>query len=149
MTSPNHERMSSVDTAWLRMDSPGNAMMIVGVTATATPLHAADFRRMIESRFLCFPRFRHRPAQDPLGASWVEDEAFDLDAHLERVTLPAPAGKAELQALPPNSRVAPSIPAGRCGSSTSSSVTSAAAPGSCGSTTAMRTALQWCACCCR
>ena len=28
---PVHERMSKVDTAWLRMDSPSNLMMIVGV----------------------------------------------------------------------------------------------------------------------
>ena len=27
----NRERMSSVDTAWLRMDTPTNLMMIVGV----------------------------------------------------------------------------------------------------------------------
>jgi diacylglycerol O-acyltransferase / wax synthase len=99
MTSPNHERMSSVDTAWLRMDSPENAMMIVGVTVTATPLSLADFRRMLETRFLCFPRFRLRPVQDPFGASWLEDESFDLDAHLLRVKLPAPGGKAELQSL--------------------------------------------------
>jgi len=99
MTPPNHERMSSVDTAWLRMDSPGNAMMIVSVTATQTPLRLAEFRRMVETRFLCFPRFRLRPAQDPLGASWIEDDAFELDNHLLRVKLPAPAGKPELQAL--------------------------------------------------
>ncbi len=99
MTTPDHERMSSVDTAWLRMDSPGSAMMIVSVTATETPLRLDEFRRMIETRFLCFPRFRLRPVADPLGASWVQDGAFDLDAHLLRVKLPAPAGKAELQAF--------------------------------------------------
>ena len=99
MTSSHHERMTSVDTAWLRMDSPGTSMMIVGVGATATPLRPADFRRMLEQRWLCFPRFRHRPVADALGASWVEDEEFDLDAHLQRVVLPRPAGKAQLQAL--------------------------------------------------
>jgi WS/DGAT/MGAT family acyltransferase len=91
--------MSSVDTAWLRMDSPGTSMMIVGVSATATPVSPADFRHMLERRLLCFERFRQRPVGDALGASWVEDDAFDLDAHLEFVTLPPPAGKAELEAL--------------------------------------------------
>src|SRR5512141_3238071 len=99
MTPHHHERMSSVDTAWLRMDSPASAMMIVSVTATETPLRRDEFRRMIETRFLCFPRFRLRPVADPLGASWIKDGAFDLDAHLLRVKLPAPAGKAELQAF--------------------------------------------------
>jgi WS/DGAT/MGAT family acyltransferase len=96
---PNHERMSSVDTAWLRMDSPGSSMMIVGVSATATPVRLDDFRRMLEHRLLCFGRFRQRAVGDALGASWVEDESFALDAHLKVVTLPAPAGKAELEAL--------------------------------------------------
>jgi len=91
--------MSSVDTAWLRMDGPSGAMMIVGVSATATPIRPDDFRRMIEQRLLCFARFRQRPVTDALGASWVEDAAFDLDAHFKRVALPEPAGKAELQAL--------------------------------------------------
>jgi hypothetical protein len=71
MTTPNHERMSSVDTAWLRMDSPGNSMMIVGVSATETPIRRADFARMVEQRLLCFPRFRHKPVADAVGASWV------------------------------------------------------------------------------
>ena len=74
-------------------------MMIVGVSATATPIRRADFRRMIEQRLLCFPRFRHRAVADAIGASWVEDTDFDLDAHLKYVALPAPAGKAELEAL--------------------------------------------------
>lgn len=99
MSTTSHERMSSVDTAWLRMDSPGHSMMIVGVSATATPVRAADFRRMIEQRLLCFGRFRRRPVADALGASWVEDDELDIDAHVKQVTLPAPGGKAELEAL--------------------------------------------------
>jgi diacylglycerol O-acyltransferase / wax synthase len=99
MTTQHHERMSSVDTAWLRMDGPGNSMMIVGVSATATPIDPRAFRRMLKQRLLCFARFRHRAVSDALGASWVEDDAFDLKAHLKPVVLPKPAGKAELQAL--------------------------------------------------
>jgi diacylglycerol O-acyltransferase / wax synthase len=99
MTTPGHERMSSVDTAWLRMDGAASTMMIVGVSVTGTPVRPDDFRRMIEQRLLCFTRFRRRVAPDALGASWVEDDAFDLDSHLVSVELPAPAGKDELQAL--------------------------------------------------
>jgi diacylglycerol O-acyltransferase len=99
MTTRNHERMSSVDTAWLRMDGPGNSMMIVGVSATETPVRPADFRRMVEQRLLCFTRFRQRPLADALGASWIEDDEFDLDAHVRTVSLPKPAGKAQLEKL--------------------------------------------------
>jgi WS/DGAT/MGAT family acyltransferase len=99
MSSAAHERMSGVDTAWLRMDGPFNSMMIVGVSVTATPIPRAEFRRMIEQRLLCFPRFRQKAVADALGASWVDDQAFDLDAHLVHAPLPAPAGEQELQAL--------------------------------------------------
>ena len=99
MTTPNHTRMSSVDTAWLRMDTPGNSMMIVGVSATATPIRPADFRRMIEQRLLCFPRFSQKAVADQIGASWVDDDEFDLDQHLKVATLPEPAGRKELEAL--------------------------------------------------
>jgi diacylglycerol O-acyltransferase len=99
MTATIHERMSSVDAAWLRMDSADNAMMIVGVMATAKPLRWARFRRLMETRFLKHPRFRRRPVADSLGAAWVEDPAFDLDAHVKRIALPAPAGKSELETL--------------------------------------------------
>jgi WS/DGAT/MGAT family acyltransferase len=99
MSTAGHERMSGVDTAWLRMDGPCNSMMIVSVSATETPIRPAAFRRMIEQRLLCFPRFRRKVVADAFGASWVEDEAFDLDAHLVHAALPAPAGKAELETL--------------------------------------------------
>jgi len=99
MSSAAHERMSSVDTAWLRMDGPCSSMMIVSVSTTETPVRPADFRHMIETRLLCFPRFRQKVVADRLGASWVEDDAFDLDAHIAQEALPAPAGERELQAL--------------------------------------------------
>lgn len=94
-----HERMSAVDTAWLRMDGPGNAMMIVSVMATATPVRAADMRRVLETRLLCFPRFRKRVETDPLGASWIDDTDFDLDAHFVVTELPGKGERRELQAL--------------------------------------------------
>jgi diacylglycerol O-acyltransferase len=99
MSIVERSRMSSVDTAWLRMDRPGNMMTIVSVTATATPLPLADFRQLIEERFLCFSRFRQRPVLGTMGAYWVEDDEFDLDAHIEVAHLPRPRGPRELQAL--------------------------------------------------
>ncbi|MFO1406015.1 MAG: wax ester/triacylglycerol synthase family O-acyltransferase [Steroidobacteraceae bacterium] len=99
MTTTRHERMSTIDTAWLRMDTPGNSMMIVGVSATETPIRPAEFRRMVRQRLLCFDRFRQKAVADPLGASWVEDDDFDIDEHVKVVRLPGAGGKAELEAL--------------------------------------------------
>ncbi len=96
---PYREQMSSVDTAWLRMDRPSNLMMICGVLIFREP---ADYRRLratIEQRFLTFPRFRQRPVEMPGVAFWEEDESFDIERHLHRVGLPGDAGEVELQAL--------------------------------------------------
>jgi WS/DGAT/MGAT family acyltransferase len=93
------ERMSAVDAAWLRMDRPTNLMMIVGVVVFDEHLDFARFRATIEDRFLRFPRFRCRAVQDTVSASWEPDPDFDLDQHVTRVALPAPAGQAELEEL--------------------------------------------------
>ena len=93
------ERMSAVDAAWLRMDRPTNLMMIVGVIMFEGHVDFRRFRRTIQERFLKFPRFRCRAVQDAMSASWEPDSDFDLDQHVHRIALPAPAGQAELEAL--------------------------------------------------
>ncbi|MFN3565288.1 MAG: wax ester/triacylglycerol synthase domain-containing protein, partial [Burkholderiaceae bacterium] len=91
------QRMSPVDTAWLRMDSPGNLMMIVGVDVFADRIDCERLKQVLERRFLRYDRFRCRVVGDATGYWWEEDEDFDLDHHLIRVELPAPGGTAELQ----------------------------------------------------
>jgi len=95
----NRERISGVDTAWLRMDEPTNLMMIVGVFMFDRRVAERDLRRILERRFLAYRRFRQRAVQDATGAWWEEDEDFDIHRHISRVSLPAPAGKRELEDL--------------------------------------------------
>ncbi len=92
-------KMSSVDTAWLRMDSPANLMMIVGVMMFDAPIDRARLTRLIEGRLLVYPRFRQRVEDDGVAAYWVDDEAFDLDAHLLPLRLPGKANDRALQQL--------------------------------------------------
>ena len=94
----NRERMSSVDTAWLRMDSPTNLMMIVGVLMFSTPLDFARLKRTLEIRLLRYRRFRQRVVHDAAGAWWEIDPNFDIDSHVLRVSLPGRGGKSELEA---------------------------------------------------
>ena len=96
---PRRVRMSPVDTAWLRMDSPANLMMIVGVDVFDGPVDMARLRAAIASHLLCYREFRSRVVQDPGGAWWEDDGNFDLDHHLVRIALPGDAGKNELQKL--------------------------------------------------
>jgi WS/DGAT/MGAT family acyltransferase len=93
------EKMSAVDTAWLRMDRSGNLMMICAVLSFRERVSSAALRRVIEERFLRFRRFRQRPVQTAAAAFWETATDFDLDHHVIDVALPGAAGKRELQAL--------------------------------------------------
>ncbi|MCM2326620.1 MAG: wax ester/triacylglycerol synthase family O-acyltransferase [Lysobacter sp.] len=99
MPEVRRERISGVDTAWLRMDLPTNLMVIVGVLMFEGRLDVKQVRRTLDRRFLAFPRFRQRAVQDPTGAWWEDDPDFDMDSHVHQVALPGGAGKAELQAF--------------------------------------------------
>ena len=93
------ERMTGVDTAWLRMDSPSNLMMITGVMIFETPIDHDALRARLKLRFLAFERFRQKAVADAGSWWWEEDEDFDIDHHLVRDRLPGKAGEVELQAL--------------------------------------------------
>src|SRR5438445_11871787 len=82
------ERMSKVDTAWLRMDSPSNLMEIVGVWTLKPAIRHDDLCRRVEERLLKYNRFRQRVVEDAAGATWVEDKDFDMGHHVVREKLP-------------------------------------------------------------
>lgn len=97
---PRRERMSAVDTAWLRMDRPTNLMMIVGVMIFSQRMDFARLRSAVETRMVGrYRRFRQCAVQELTGAWWQDDPDFELDAHVRRRALPAGAGKQELEAL--------------------------------------------------
>lgn len=99
-STPGRQRMSSVDTAWLRMDRPSNLMMIVGIDVFERAVDPVRLRAVIEERLLAFTRFRQRVEVDARGAAWwVEDDRFDLDAHLLVHRLATPGTDAQLQAF--------------------------------------------------
>ncbi len=93
------ERMSAVDTAWLRMDSAKNLMMIVGVYEFDGKLDVARLRKVLESRLLTHRRFRSRAVRDVMGCHWEECDGFDLDDHLVRRKLPGRGSAADLKKL--------------------------------------------------
>ncbi|MBY4595039.1 wax ester/triacylglycerol synthase family O-acyltransferase [bacterium BD-1] len=91
--------MSRVDTAWLRMERATNLMMITGVLMLESPLDIKTLRKVIEQKFLSYPRFRQKAVDGPTGAFWQEDADFDLDWHLHLTALPGRGGKRELERL--------------------------------------------------
>ena len=106
------ERLSAVDTAWLRMDTPGNLMMICGVLLLSRPVGRARLTRVVEERFLRFDRFRQHPVEREGAAYWEAPASFRLDEHVVPAKLPAPADRARLQAYVSELMATP-LPAGR------------------------------------
>jgi diacylglycerol O-acyltransferase / wax synthase len=93
------ERMSRVDTAWLRMDNDVNLMMIVGVWLLTPALPLQALRERIGERLLKYGRFGQKAVTDALGAQWVADEDFDINRHVVPVELPREPGESERHAL--------------------------------------------------
>jgi diacylglycerol O-acyltransferase / wax synthase len=76
------ERMSSVDTTWLRMDRPANPMMIVAVWVLEGPVAP---KQMAEG-FMSYRRFRQKVEYAAAGVCWRDDPNFDLSHHVRRAT---------------------------------------------------------------
>lgn len=88
------ETMSRVDTAWLRMDSPSNLMMILGVWTLRPGIAYEALCRRMEDRLLRYDRFRQRVVEEGGGATWVDHEV-DIREHVVRERLPRARGGAQ------------------------------------------------------
>lgn len=93
------ERMSKVDTAWLRMDSPTNLMMIVGVWVFKPGVDFDALCQRLQTRLSKYPRFVQRVTEDAAGASWVRDREFDIHRHVRRGHIRRRRGQSEREAL--------------------------------------------------
>ena len=91
------ERMSAVDTAWLRMDSDRNRMMIVGVYEFDGKLDFSRLSDLLTERLVSHLRFRSRVVRDATGSYWQEVPDFDLNDHLVRSRLPGRGTEADLK----------------------------------------------------
>ena len=88
--------LGSADAAWLRMDEPGNLMIITTVLFLREPVPFERFQDLITSRLDVLPRLRQRVVRKSTGAPvWETDPHFDLSCHL-RV---APVGRLDEPSL--------------------------------------------------
>ncbi|KQW38586.1 wax ester/triacylglycerol synthase family O-acyltransferase [Rhizobacter sp. Root404] len=93
------QRMSRVDTAWLRMDNDVNLMMIVGVWLLQPGITHAQLCERVEDKLLKYERFRQKVVPDAMGAMWVTDDAFDVTRHVLHQKLHRARGQSEREAL--------------------------------------------------
>ena len=97
--APRAERMSRVDTAWLRMDNDVNLMMIVGIWLLTPAITITALRERIADKLLKYERFRQNAVADTMGAQWVFDEHFDIERHVVTTKLARKKGQSERDAL--------------------------------------------------
>jgi diacylglycerol O-acyltransferase / wax synthase len=93
------ERMSRVDTAWLRMDNDVNLMTIVGVLLIEPRIGYEALCERVQDKLLKYGRFGQKVVEDAMGANWVDDEAFDIHHHVRREKLTRLRGQSEREAL--------------------------------------------------
>jgi WS/DGAT/MGAT family acyltransferase len=93
------ERMSKVDTAWLRMDSPSNLMMILGVWILRPSITHAALSERVRERMLPYRRFVQTAREDAAGAHWLDDPDFQLERHVVTHKLVRQHGQSEQEAL--------------------------------------------------
>ena len=95
------QHLSSIDTAWYRMESQTNHANIGGVLVFDEPLDFERVRELVQERFVeQFAHFRNRVVESPgrlTRPRWEADPDFSLDYHVQRVTLPEPGDHATLQ----------------------------------------------------
>ena len=91
------ERMSPVDTTWLRMDRPANLMMIVAVWLLEGPVALDKVEKQIADGFLSYRRYRQKVEYTSAGVFWRDDPNFDLAHHIKHVRLPGRGDKAALE----------------------------------------------------
>ncbi len=105
----DHEpkRLSSLDTSFLRMETPDTPMHIGilfvldgdALRGEHGELLVGDIRRHISARLGRAPRAMRRLAEVPFGQGrpvWIEDPDFDIAHHVKLAAAAAPGGAAEL-----------------------------------------------------
>ena len=102
------EHVSPLDATFLELEeAEPSAHMHIGAVMVFDPLPGggvpslAAVREHLAERLSAMPRFRQRLSHPTTGGltwpNWVEDEDFDVAAHVRRAALPAPGGDQELE----------------------------------------------------
>lgn len=106
---PEHppERLSALDTGFLRLETPETPMHIGGAFLLAGDglrddkgrIRIQDARRHIEARLRHIPRFTRKLAEVPFGVGrplWVDDEHFAITRHVRTATVAEPGARQDL-----------------------------------------------------
>jgi diacylglycerol O-acyltransferase len=97
--------LDGLDSAFLYLETPNSPMHIGSVQiyeGRGDSFSFERYRSLVQSRLHVSSVFRRRAVHVPLNLGrpyWVEDPRFDLDAHLEHISLPRPGTWRQLRDL--------------------------------------------------
>lgn len=93
------EALSRADLTWLHADVPTNHFVVTSLALFDERVDFEHMKSLLADRIPMHPRLRQVVSSSAVfGERWVEAPHFDLDAHIRRVALPAPAGIDQLAA---------------------------------------------------
>lgn len=97
------DQRSAVDSAFLHAETPQASLHIASVAVFEGPEpDFAEISAAMGAKLPEVPRWRQRRRKVPLDLGrpvWVDDDRFDLDAHLVHLAVPAPGGEPELREI--------------------------------------------------
>ena len=99
----NGDRLTGLDSSFLRLESPSAHMHVAGVMLfDGSPPEHQELVDAISGRLHLVPRYRQKLAFVPFGQGrprWVDDPHLNLHYHVRSTALPAPGSEAQLKAL--------------------------------------------------
>src|SRR3954452_3382937 len=97
------EHLSALDATFLELEEADDAAhMHIGAVSIfdGDAPTVEELRELLSARMGVLPRYHQRLSTHRTGGlrwpAWVEDERYDLTAHVRHATLPAPGGEEEL-----------------------------------------------------
>lgn len=96
------EYLSTTDSMLLFMENSKVSLGIAALIHLDGPVPFEDYVADFTHRLELLPRMRQKVVNTPFGLglpTWEHDEAFDLNNHVKKVTLPAPGTEDELHAF--------------------------------------------------
>jgi WS/DGAT/MGAT family acyltransferase len=101
---PTYERLAAQDSSFVRFEDEGVPVHISAVArfeARSEPFYVDEVRARIASRLHAMPHSRQRLDFTPGARApvWIDDDRFDLRAHVRGVGLPRPGREDQLREL--------------------------------------------------
>jgi len=94
-----HKPLTRTDTAWFRMDTPQNLMVVSGLFRFDAPADIARLKAVLSDGFLKYDRFRQRVERRGKKLWWVDDPDFHVDRHVLGEELPGAGDEAALRGV--------------------------------------------------